>query len=75
MKPTIELLKPIFENHKPMIVVFKHRLEVQTQVCNLETYVSRLIVRNISVQELLAFIHIIIFRQAMHYNTSKILTK
>ena len=61
MKPTIELLKPILENHKPMIVVFKHRLEVQTRVCNLETYVSRLIVHlacdtgNISVQELLAF--------------------
>ena len=27
-----------------MIVVFKRRLEVQTQVCNSETYVCRLIV-------------------------------
>ena len=27
-----------------MIVVFKHRLEVQTWVCNSETYVCRLIV-------------------------------
>ena len=47
-------LKPMFvdllctwlaiEHHKPMIVVFKHKLEVQTQVCNSETYVCRLIV-------------------------------
>ena len=39
MKPMIELLNPMLENHKPMIVVFKRRLEVQTWVCNPETYV------------------------------------
>ena len=40
----IDLLKPVLEHHKPVIVVFKHRLEVKTQVCNSETYVYRLIV-------------------------------
>ena len=34
----------MLEFHKPMIVIFKHRLEVQTQVCNSETCVCRLIV-------------------------------
>ena len=32
MTPTIELAKSMQENHKHMIVVFKHRLETQTQV-------------------------------------------
>ena len=32
MKPMIELLKPMFESRKPTIVVFKHRLEVQTVI-------------------------------------------
>ena len=44
MKPMIELLKPMLEHHIPMIVVFQHRLEVQTQVCNSETYVCEPIV-------------------------------
>ena len=44
MQPIIELLKPMLEHHKPMIAVFKHRLEVQTRVCNSETYVWRLFV-------------------------------
>ena len=29
MKPILELLKRMLEHHKPMTVVFKHRLEVQ----------------------------------------------
>ena len=32
-----KLLKPMLETHKPMIVVFKHRVEVQTWVCNFQT--------------------------------------
>ena len=35
MKSIMELLKPMLESHKSMIVVFKHRLEVQTYVCRL----------------------------------------
>ena len=43
MKLMIEFLEPILENHKPMTVILKHRLQVQTQVCNLQTHVCRLI--------------------------------
>ena len=30
MKLMTDHLKPMLESHKPMIVTFKHRLEVQT---------------------------------------------
>ena len=51
MKPMIHVapLKPMLEHHKPMTVVFKHRLEVQTWVCNSKTYVCRLTLKCLSI--------------------------
>ena len=44
MKFMIELLEPMSENHKPMIVFFKYEFKVQTFVCNSKIYVCRHIV-------------------------------